>query len=340
MPDLSKSDPPMPDLPRVSVLMPVYNGARFLESAVRSVLGQTFVDFELVAVDDGSTDETPRLLAELAAGDGRIRVFRQENTGIVGALNNGLARCRGEYIARMDGDDLCLPERFAEQVAHLDRHPGCVLVGGLAQSIDESGAPRGIVSGGPHRLTRLDIFPPRIAVSIHPLVMIRRAALEAIGGYRADFPHAEDYDLYIRLSTQGRIDNPDRVMLKYRTHGGSVSTRNLEAQELAAARSELSAMLNREINGDLLEGGNVSLSRDLVRVVSQRAFATYVRYRIWRRVHAADRARGRSLRREIVGATLSPRPADLLDAAYNRLRLRMAAGVARSIYRDLRGGRP
>lgn len=191
----------MSDLPRVSVLMPVYNGARFLESAVRSVLDQTFTDFELVAVDDGSSDKTPRILAELAARDGRIRVIRQANTGIVGALNNGLAECRGAYVARMDGDDLCLPDRFAEQVAHLDANPGCVLVGGLAELIDEHGATRGIVAGGPHRMTRLDVFPPRIAVSIHPLVMIRRAALEAIGGYRADFPHAEDYDLYIRLST-------------------------------------------------------------------------------------------------------------------------------------------
>lgn len=128
-------------------------------------------------------------------------------------------------------------------------------------------------------------------------------------------------------------------MLKYRTHGGSVSTKNLETQELAAARSELSAMLNREINGDLLDAGNVSLSRDMARVVSERAFSAYVRYRIWRRVHAADRDRARPLRRRIVGAALSPRPEDVLDPRYNRLRLRMAAGIARSLYRDLTGDR-
>src|SRR5579871_2870885 len=103
--------------PAVSVLLPVYNGERFLAAAVRSVLEQTFSDFELIAIDDGSTDGSRAILEDFARRDARVRVISRPNSGIVGALNDALAQARGEFAARMDADDLCLSGRFAAQVA-------------------------------------------------------------------------------------------------------------------------------------------------------------------------------------------------------------------------------
>jgi glycosyltransferase involved in cell wall biosynthesis len=122
------------DHPKVSCLLPVYNGEQFIEEAVRSLLAQTLKNFELVVVDDGSTDSTPRKLAALNAEDQRLRILRQANGGIVAALNAGLGLCRAGYIARMDADDVAAPDRFEFQADYLDRHPGCVLVGGVARS--------------------------------------------------------------------------------------------------------------------------------------------------------------------------------------------------------------
>ena len=118
--------------PRVSVLMPAWNAERFLDEAVASVLEQTLRNFELIAIDDGSSDGSKRRLEEWASRDSRVVVLSRPDTGfsgIAGALNDGLERARGEYIARMDADDVCYPERFERQVEFLDRHPECALVG-------------------------------------------------------------------------------------------------------------------------------------------------------------------------------------------------------------------
>src|ERR1051325_1151561 len=112
--------------PTVSVLLPVYNAERYLESALQSVLGQTFSDFEVIAVDDGSKDNSKKILERFAANDPRIRVISRPNTGIVGALNDGLAVARGEFIARMDADDVALPGRFQAQLDYLRGHPDCI----------------------------------------------------------------------------------------------------------------------------------------------------------------------------------------------------------------------
>src|SRR5882724_11073612 len=113
-------------MPLVSCILPVFNGALYLEEAIHSVLGQTFRDFELIIIDDGSTDTTAEIIAQAAKIDHRVISLRQANAGIVSALNNGLRCATGKYVARMDADDISLPQRFAFQVSYLDSHPDCV----------------------------------------------------------------------------------------------------------------------------------------------------------------------------------------------------------------------
>ncbi|HWE04722.1 MAG TPA: glycosyltransferase [Tepidisphaeraceae bacterium] len=209
--------------PRVSVLMPVYNGERYVQSAVRSVLNQTFSDFELIAVDDGSTDRSRKLLDTLGAHDARIRVISRPNTGIVGALNDALAGARGEYIARMDCDDLAAPERFAAQVRFLDDRRDVVLVGSRVLLIDKDGAPVGDMAGvarGSAAIERalLDGGWP----VVHPTILTRKNAMVAVGGYReGTFPY-EDHDLFLRLLDHGRMENLAEPLLHYRRHAQSV----------------------------------------------------------------------------------------------------------------------
>ncbi|MDD5200100.1 MAG: glycosyltransferase family 2 protein [Terrimicrobiaceae bacterium] len=219
------SEPPPP---RVSVVIPVFNAASYLESALASVQAQTFADFEIVAIDDGSTDRSKAILDHMAAADPRIRVISRPNTGIVGALNDGLAIARGEFIARMDGDDLSLPERFAKQVAYLSAHSDCVAVGSFFTYIDSTGAR---VKWNPRKTDHQEIESALLGgdggALIHPAVMFRRKAIETVGGYRVEAQWIEDLDLYLRLALIGRLANLPEVLLHYRYHAHSVNfTRN------------------------------------------------------------------------------------------------------------------
>ncbi|HET6251733.1 MAG TPA: glycosyltransferase [Tepidisphaeraceae bacterium] len=217
--------------PMVSVIMPLYNTERHLPAALDSVLGQTFTDFEIIAVDDGSKDGTLAILRDYEERDSRLRVVSRPNTGIVGALNDGLALARGEFIARMDGDDLCLPERFARQIDHLRNNPQCVLVGSQVLLIDPDGAPI-----CPHTQTRFsheEIDHDHLNRGwpvIHPSVMMRRQAVEKVGGYREEYKWLEDHDLFLRLAEIGCLANLPEVLLKYRLHFQSVCHTRVDIQ--------------------------------------------------------------------------------------------------------------
>lgn len=288
--------------PRVSWLLPVFNGEAFLREALDSILAQDFADFEVVVVNDGSTDGTRSILAEYEARDPRIQVIDKANGGIVSALNAGLTRCVGEYIARMDADDIAMPHRLSLQVAYLDAHPRCVLVGGRAVTLGGNGAPMGRTTGGSHCRTDLAVFPPRVAVAMHPLVTLRREVLLAIGGYRSLYPHAEDYDLFLRLSAHGTIDNPGHDMLVYRRHEGAISIRNMETQERSAALAETEAIARAglaPVPGPLLE--------------------RYIRLRIFRRYLRLDRAAATRLLPRLAFDLVGP-PSTWLDRKHWRLR--------------------
>ncbi|MEA2735824.1 MAG: hypothetical protein QOE14_2275, partial [Humisphaera sp.] len=143
-----------PIAPAVSVLMPVYNAARYLAEAVESILAQTFRDFEFVIVDDGSTDRSPAMLDEYAKRDSRIRIIRRPNTGIVGALNDAIAESKAALIARMDADDVSLPDRLEKQVAYLRDHAECVALGSRVVGIDPYGC---VLFQSEHKLTHEEI---------------------------------------------------------------------------------------------------------------------------------------------------------------------------------------
>ncbi len=219
--------------PLVSVVMPVYNAGRFLSDAVNSIRQQTFRDWEMICVNDGSTDGSGQVLDEFAAHDTRIRVVHQSNTGIVGALNHGCELAHGPLICRMDGDDLALADRIESQLAFLRNNQNCVAVGGAILEIDTDSDPL-CASHLPtsHADIENNLLHRRTGL-YHPTTMIRTAAFRAIGGYRAQYQWVEDHDLWLRLAQCGQLANLDQVVLCYRQHSSSVCwQRATEQREL------------------------------------------------------------------------------------------------------------
>jgi glycosyltransferase involved in cell wall biosynthesis len=228
-PQSAASDPAR--TPRVSVVMPVYNGQRYLAESVESILAQTLVDFEFIIVDDGSTDHSLAMLREYAQTDDRIRIQSRPNTGISGALNDGLAVARAELIARMDADDISVPDRFERQVAYLDAHPEIVALGTSVELIDPAGLPIGLDHTKQiHEDIERQLLKGRGGSLYHPSALIRRRAIQQIGGYRAQYNDSEDLDLWLRLAEVGRLANLPQPLLKYRRHLESVTHRKYENQ--------------------------------------------------------------------------------------------------------------
>ena len=210
--------------PSVSIILPVYNAESYLTCALDSVLAQTFRLFELIAVDDGSTDHSRAILDDCARHDDRVRVISRPNTGIVGALNDGIAAARGEFIARMDADDTCLPNRLKAQIAHMESHPECVAVGTDVLYTDPEGAP--LIRHRPvehHDGIVIQLLDGNGGALIHPSVMFRRDAIAFAGGYRTSYQWIEDLDLYLRISDRGELANLHEVYLLYRQHLQSVN---------------------------------------------------------------------------------------------------------------------
>jgi glycosyltransferase involved in cell wall biosynthesis len=225
-----------PVKPTVSVLMAVYNTQRYVAQAIESILKQTFTDFELILIDDGSTDRSLQILQHYAAQDARIRLTSRENRGIPKTRNEMLAQAEGEFIAILDSDDVALPDRLARQVEFLQQRPEVVWVGGAFELIDDRG----------HLLIRIALPESNQQIRslladgqisfLHPTAMLRRAAAVAVGGYDEELPLAEDLDLWLRLSEVGELANLAETVVQYRLHPNSICTRNQmnpkEAQEV------------------------------------------------------------------------------------------------------------
>jgi glycosyltransferase involved in cell wall biosynthesis len=228
--------------------MPVHNAEFYLEEAVESILGQTFTDFEFIIVDDGSTDQSLRILQRYARQDDRIVLTSRPNTGIVGALNEGLSMARGGLIARMDGDDVSMPDRFSRQVERLRRAPDCVVLGCRVLLIDPDGAPICETNKETsHEAIDAAHISRRGGAISHPAAMMRREALEAVGGYREEYPCAQDFDLFLRLAEIGRLANLPDTLFKYRQHFQMVSHSRREAQQEAVTRALKDAYMRRRL---------------------------------------------------------------------------------------------
>ena len=223
--------------PRVSVLMANYNDERFLGVAIDSILSQSFTAFELIVVDDGSSDQSVSLLKIYAKKDKRIRAFYfPKNRGFVHALNYGLGLSRGEYIARMDSDDTCHPDRLRHQVSYLDKHAEIHVLGCRYRALNEEGSfcsdeyAKSLMNSPPivfgrHRVAKA-VFRFRYPV-LHPTIVCRRSTLLSVGGYRNFFPISEDDDLYSRLTTlHGEVlDNLPEKLYYYRHYSSSTTQR-------------------------------------------------------------------------------------------------------------------
>jgi glycosyltransferase involved in cell wall biosynthesis len=207
-------------VPTVSVVMSVYNSELYLAHALESILSQTFTDFELIVIDDGSTDGSAEILH--STSDPRLRVVEQNNAGLTRSLNRGFALAKGEYVARIDADDTCLPGRLAAQVAYMDQHQATVLLGTAYRHVDLL------------RDRQVDIYPPREDEALrramvsgnpfcHSSVMVRRAAVVKEGGYDESFPYLQDYELWSRLAQVGELANLPQILVSRRYHAASLS---------------------------------------------------------------------------------------------------------------------
>jgi len=240
--------------PRVSVVMPVFNGERFIADAIESVLAQDYADFELIIVDDGSTDATPDILWRYAARDARVVLVRcVENGGIPRALNLGIAHARGIYIARQDADDLSMPGRFRKQVTVLDADPDATLVAMNYEIIDERSQRVGAIRTAepPEVVAYLLHFSN--AIGGHSQVMYRADRVRAAGGYDEAFPYSQDYELWTRLIGRGRIVMLPEVGMRYRLHPGRVSVTHASEQSTlsrAVTARILAQALARELTDE------------------------------------------------------------------------------------------
>jgi glycosyltransferase involved in cell wall biosynthesis len=209
-------------MPLFSTVMPVYNHAAFVEEAVRSVLAQSWTDWELIIVDDGSTDGSERIVEELAAGEERIRVFHQANAGASAARAAGVGKATGQWLTFLDSDDLYYPTALADFHAYIQAHPAAQFIHGFRHRINSDGS---ITEQAPEYQDRptgtVELFQ-RMFIS-HLCVCFSRSLLSRTAGYDPSLPCAEDYELYLRLSQACPLEPLGKATGLRRRHAGCIS---------------------------------------------------------------------------------------------------------------------
>jgi glycosyltransferase involved in cell wall biosynthesis len=234
-------------IPAISVIMPVYNAEDFIADALHSILRQSFKDFECIVINDGSTDGTAKILEDIAISDSRIRLIQHEKLGLVATLNVGLTSARAALIARMDADDISLPERLHIQWRKMEYEKNTILAGC---------AVRYILSDG--RQGRKTFYPRGKEIAAHfywgspfshPTVIFRRDIVLSVGGYREAFRFCEDYDLWLRIHKLGNTDNIPVILYQYRLHEQSISRRNVREQRKNTLIAQ-ALWLASQISGD------------------------------------------------------------------------------------------
>jgi glycosyltransferase involved in cell wall biosynthesis len=241
-----------PASPAVSVVLAVHNGERYLREAVESVLAQSLSNFELVAIDDGSTDATGAILADYAANDSRIVVHRQANAGVAEARNRGFTLASAPLVANLDADDVVLPTRLEQQREFMAHHPEVAVVGGAVSFIDAGGR-----EFGEWRYPSTDAAIRSALAHTTPLAhsatTIRKDAFFAVGGYRRLLVPAEDLDLWLRIAEQHELANLAVVMVRYRVHREQATVRTFEVQALGSLGARIAARARAEGRPDPLD---------------------------------------------------------------------------------------
>ena len=314
--------------PAISVVMAMYNAESYLREAIESILAQTFIDFEFVIVDDGSTDESV-VIAE-SYGDPRVRVLREPHRGLVPSLNHGFGVSRGRYIARMDADDVSLPDRLRQQHDYLLAHPDIALLGTW------------YTKGYPHTKAtyRVPVGDYRIKYALfdenvfcHGTVMLRAEILQETGAYRRIL--VEDYDLWLRISEISRVAILPRILYRYRVHAGQITQNPGVSLRNDGFLHALSLAKQRCLFGSDSLGYATPAGHDKAPLTTMcHAFALHA---IWKRdLNLTLRLLGASLRRDPIGTI-----AATADPGFIRTLLAWAVRVARAVprraHRTLRG---
>lgn len=213
--------------PRISVIMGAYNAQEYIAQAIESILNQTYTDYEFIVINDGSTDDTPNIIRRYAKSDPRIIfIDNKENQGLIAVLNQGLDMARGEFIARMDADDISLPQRFEKQVAYLDANPDVGVLGTLIHGFGVLDAPGVQIPV----VTVFDLLKQNYIA--HPSVMLRKALLDKYNlRYNPEYIHCEDMELWSHLIFKTKFHNIMQVLLMYRVTGNNISSKNWNLQQ-------------------------------------------------------------------------------------------------------------
>lgn len=208
--------------PRISVIMPAYNSEKYISEAIRSILEQTYTDFEFIILNDGSTDNTAEIIKTFS--DPRIKfINNQTNQGFIASLNQCIDEASGEFIAKMDSDDISLPTRLEKQISYLDAHPNVGMVGCAYQEFDQGNK----IIVHPAKIGLLDM----LRYCATTIFLVRKQILDTFGlRFRKEYPCAEDYDFYARFIRYADIHNLQEVLYLYRWHGENVSIRKREIQ--------------------------------------------------------------------------------------------------------------
>ncbi len=231
---------------KISVVMSVFNGEKYLGEAVDSILNQTFKDFEFIVINDGSTDGTREILESY--NDSRIVLIHQENIGLTKSLNKGIALAKGEYIARQDADDISMPERLEKQIEFLENHKNIVLLGTAIKCIDINGVHLKTVKY-PHDYTSIRKAINRFNCFYHGSVIFKRHCFLELGGYREFFIKSQDYDLWLRFVEKFEAANLSLPLYKYRFSRTSFAFNNLVSKKrMAKFARQLNNTRKSEVN--------------------------------------------------------------------------------------------
>jgi glycosyltransferase involved in cell wall biosynthesis len=234
---------------KVTVVMPAFNEECYIAEAINSILCQTHRDFTLLIFNDGSTDRTEEIIREACGHDSRIQVISKPNRGYSRCLVEGFCLAETEYVARMDADDIALPDRLQLQLDFLERNPDCVVVGGAIVAIDKFGDSLRVVAYPKDHDSIVDSLLHLGRCSIaHPAAMLRKKPYFDAGGYRVEFEPAEDFDLWLRLSEIGKLSNLTESVIRYRLHSRSVSHMRWKLQRENTQKAHHEACARRNIS--------------------------------------------------------------------------------------------
>lgn len=229
----------------ISVVIPFKNAELFLAECLDSVISQDEVEFEVILVNDSSSDNSLEIASKYIATNSNLKLFESPGVGLVDALNFGIQNSRGSYIARLDADDQMVAGRLRIQCAFLNENLDVAVVGSQVSFFDEFGFSSGKISHYPVGRSELSSRITEGCFLAHPSVMFRKSLVEELGGYRSQFRHAEDYDLWLRVSELSSLDNIDVPLTMYRQHPNQISVRKRNEQELSTRAAQLSQMIRK-----------------------------------------------------------------------------------------------